>query len=198
MDCNATPSDGCETFVMGNDINNCGGCGTTCKVGQICKAGACQENQVTCATPGITCAQAACYETGRYSISAGGGIVVDLNNGRRLWTRATRAPLAHPNAVNDCQSLVLEGINGWRMPTYVEQVATRYKNDQPSHQCTVCNPAVDQAAFNDVMNQTAYSFYYQTDTMNTNGWEEVIYCADTTTIDNATPAIFFCTHDPLP
>ena len=196
--CSSDPNSGCETLVTGTDINNCGGCGLTCKVGQVCKAGSCQENQVTCASPGITCAQAGCYEGGRYSISTGGAIVVDLNNNRRLWTRHTRGPLAEADAVTDCSSLVLEGINNWRLPTFAEQSTTLYKANMPAHQCTVCNPAVDQAAFDDVINQSAYSYYYVTATYNSGqmGWQEVIYCADTTS--TISTSIFFCIHDPLP
>jgi len=198
LHCSSDPTTGCETYVMGNDANNCGGCNLKCKVGQVCNAGACQENQVTCASPGITCRMPGCYQAGRYSISAGGGIVVDLNNGRRLYTRATRGPLTHTNASNDCKTLVLEGINGWRLPAYDELATTLYMAGGLQG-CPTCDPAVDQAAFNDTPADTGY---YLTDTFNSTrmGWNTVYYCDGRNNYqnDNATPVIYRCLHDPLP
>ena len=40
VDCNKNPADGCEVFV-GDDPNNCGGCGLKCDAGVICWKGAC-------------------------------------------------------------------------------------------------------------------------------------------------------------
>jgi hypothetical protein len=39
-DCNHRDSDGCEVYT-GDDPNNCGGCGVTCKAGELCWKGAC-------------------------------------------------------------------------------------------------------------------------------------------------------------
>jgi hypothetical protein len=171
-----------------------------CAVGQVCKSGACAENTVTCGSPGVTCEQATCYQSGRYSISTGGGVVVDLMNGRRLFTRATRGPLAYTAATNDCQELVLEGINNWRLPTYLELATTLYMEGVPTYMCTVCNPAVDQAAFNDIASH-APNYYYQTSTYNTgmSGYDSVYYCDGRNAYANpaASTELFFCTHDPL-
>jgi hypothetical protein len=38
--CNLSSSDGCETNVL-TDSRNCGGCGTRCSSGQVCRAGEC-------------------------------------------------------------------------------------------------------------------------------------------------------------
>jgi hypothetical protein len=40
-DCNIDSGDGCETFLNGSDVNNCGGCNTVCAFGESCTAGVC-------------------------------------------------------------------------------------------------------------------------------------------------------------
>jgi hypothetical protein len=207
MHCSANPNSGCETYVMGNDASNCGGCGVTCKVGQICASGSCQENQVTCSSAGVTCQQASCYIGGRFSISSGGGIVVDLSNGpRNLWTRATRTLNAgHASIVEDCETLVLEGISGWRLPEMTEYQELDYMTGGLKG-CPTCYPAIDQAAFPDTANyynNTSYMGSYWSNTANTGssgpGWYGDDECdgrSQTVETPVGTP-MYRCIHNPL-
>lgn len=146
---------------------------------------------------GITCTQAACYENGRYSISAGKTIVVDLKNSRRLWSRAKRGPLSHAAASTDCKLLVLESLNGWRLPTYPEVAATLYMAGGLQG-CPTCDPAIDQAAFNDTLPSSSAQFYLS-DTYNNTaaGWDTCDYCSGRNNNPSAQDQVFRCTHDPL-
>src|SRR5262249_24941037 len=72
-----------------------------------------------------------------------------------LETRATRGPLTEATARNDCLSLALEGINGWRLPTYAELAALFYMTGGLQG-CPTCAPAIDQAAFADTKISTDY------------------------------------------
>jgi hypothetical protein len=205
--CSSDPTTGCETFIAGTDANNCGGCNVVCKVGQVCSAGTCKENQVTCASPGITCQQAGCYQAGRYSISTGGGIVVDLTNGRNLWTRMTRnTPAAQPGhntAVSDCATLVIEGVNGWRLPTYTELIELNYMTGGLQG-CLTCNPAVDQAAFPDTQASITASpdgaYWSNTYDSSRAGWDSDNFCDGRNNYqDPGTGAGYYrCIHNPLP
>lgn len=40
--CNSSLADGCETYVLGSDRNNCGSCRGTCSPSAICVAGRCR------------------------------------------------------------------------------------------------------------------------------------------------------------
>jgi len=40
--CNSSLADGCETYVLGSDRNNCGSCRGTCAPSAICVAGRCR------------------------------------------------------------------------------------------------------------------------------------------------------------
>jgi hypothetical protein len=201
--CSSDPNSGCETYVKGTDVNNCGGCNVKCKVGQLCSAGSCVENQVTCATPGITCQQAGCYQSGRYSISAGGGIVVDLTNSRMLWTRATHSTTGHNAAVSDCNLLVLEGVNGWRMPTYAELSLLNYMTGGLNG-CPTCSPAIDQSAFPDTaagLQMSPDGAYWSNSYNSTRmGWDSDNYCDGRNNYQDAGTGlgVYRCVHDPGP
>ncbi|HEX4462186.1 MAG TPA: hypothetical protein VIA18_29620 [Polyangia bacterium] len=203
MHCSSDPNSGCETYVMGNDVNNCGGCNTKCKVGQVCNAGVCGENQVTCSSPGITCQQAGCYHAGQYSISTGGGIVVDLVNGpRNLWTRTTRTITGHSAAVSDCATLVLEGVNGWRMPTFAELVELNYMTGGLQG-CPTCDPAIDQAAFPDTaasLTATPIDGYWSNTYDGTIGWDVDDECDGRNNYQDSGTGLgaYRCIHDPGP
>jgi hypothetical protein len=193
-DCANGPIDGCETYIKGNDMNNCGACNNKCKVGQICSSGVCNENIITCSSAGVTCAQSGCY-TNMFAISAGGLIAVDLANGRRLWTRATRGPDGHTNAKADCASLSVEGINNWRLPATFSELGQTLLHPGGLNGCPTCYPAIDQAAFPD----TVISNDYLTDFYNTgrSGYDCVEFC-DGRNNYQSTTAYYRCTHDPLP
>jgi hypothetical protein len=192
-DCKNGDADGCETNVLGSDANNCGACNAPCLVGQVCTAGACKDNIVTCASTGITCAQATCF-TNTNAISVGGGIVVDVAKGRRLWTRATRALAAEAAAEADCASLVLEGISGWRLPTSFAELGQTLLYPGGLQGCPTCAPAIDQAAFPD----TRLGDDYLTSHFNTGrgGYDTVEFC-DGRNNYQAAGSVYRCTHDPL-
>lgn len=193
-DCANGPTDGCETSTAA-DAANCGGCGKKCLVGQVCSNGACADNLVTCTSPGIKCVKDGCT-TGKFAVSAGGGIAVDTVNGRRLWTRASRGPVTYSMAKSDCATLSLEGVIGWRLPmTYAEipQFMTGGLNG-----CPTCNPAVDQAAFPDTKaNSTGY--WTSSYNMARAGYDTVDYCdgRNNYQTDPTTMLLYRCTHDPL-
>jgi len=195
-DCVNGPIDGCETYVLGSDAANCGGCNMVCKVGQKCNSGSCGEIQVTCSSAGVTCTQAGCYQAGRYSISSGGGIVVDLNTARRLWTRAPFATNGHSVAAMTCSTLALEGINAWRLPAYTEIQPLQFMTGGLNG-CPTCFPAIDQAAFKNI----DYTTQYWTSDYNSSkaGWDTPNFCDGRNNYFDATgPLPFLCTHDPLP
>src|SRR5262249_15140409 len=43
-DCDRDPSNGCETYVYGDDPANCGACAKVCSMGDSCHKGACVSN----------------------------------------------------------------------------------------------------------------------------------------------------------
>jgi len=187
-DCLNGPSDGCEAHLIDSDTN-CGSCGFACKLGQHCSGSTCAEVSLTCSSPGITCAQSACYEAGRYSISKNGqgAIAVDTANNRILWTRDKRGP----SIGNDCATLTLEGISGWRLPIIAEYASLAY---MAGTGCPVCNAAIDQAAFisptssKNFWSNTYFSGFYSTEN----------YCTGKAEPGDSTKAYYFyCVHDPL-
>lgn len=143
--CSQSVDDGCEVHTDA-DSDNCGVCGKACFIGQLCGASMCNENQVSCVLTG-TCAQAFCNDLGHYSVTK--GIVVDLKTNRTLWQRtAFPNTMDYATAVKSCDSLVIEGVDHWRVPTSAELGAIVYKagglNGCPSN---YCSPCLDQAAF---------------------------------------------------
>jgi hypothetical protein len=67
-DCNLNGSDGCEVAIRGSDINNCGGCGIRCTIGDpICVSGTCTP---TCGGNGQPCCGGQC-STSNLSCQAG-------------------------------------------------------------------------------------------------------------------------------
>jgi hypothetical protein len=57
-DCNGNPADGCETQIIGSDVNNCGACGNVCPSGSatqhaVCTSGVCMLSN--CALGTETC-----------------------------------------------------------------------------------------------------------------------------------------------
>ena len=156
------------------------------------------ENHVDCATPGISCQKPGCYDPGRYSISIGAGIVVDLMTRRRLWTRITRGPQLHSDAVSDCKALALEGVSGWRLPTYFELGDLTFMPGGLQG-CPTCDPAIDQAAF--ISTPDSASAYYLSDEYDNQGqgWWQVWYCDGRAyKHSTANQSLYRCTRDPLP
>jgi hypothetical protein len=189
--------DGCETFTGGTDNNNCGGCGVKCLVGQFCMGGSCVENVVNCSTSGATC-QAATCSSGTLSVSLTGDIVVDTANGRRLWSRPVQPKAIHDVANNFCNSLVLDGISGWRLPA-VNELSQTLRGPGGLQGCGQCNPAIDQAAFPNV----PMSDLEWTTSPGPGGvFKLVDYCGGRSTYygDPSTGEMYTyrCTHDPGP
>lgn len=205
-DCVNGPADGCETYVAG-DPQNCGACGRRCLVGQVCNSGTCAENQVTCASPGVSCAQSSCFDAGHFSVSS--GIVADLKNGRRLWERrlgANGAKVSWFQARTYCQTLVLEGINSWRLPSYTELSQIAYKTGGLQGCDTArgyCDPALDQAAFPGAA-QAAGLYVWSTDQdtrLSPPGYYTYFFCDGRKNYSNDPTSgsnHVRCTHDPLP
>ncbi|HVU02832.1 MAG TPA: DUF1566 domain-containing protein [Polyangiaceae bacterium] len=194
-DCANGIADGCETDVMASDANNCGDCGVKCPVGQACGGGTCADAIVTCASAGVTCAQATC-SAGTMAISAGGGIVVDTGNGRRLWTRATRGPTTEPAAEADCAALNLEGITGWRLPASFAELGQTLLYPGGLQGCPTCQPAVDQAAFPDTTAGDYWTSHYNNGRA---GYDTVEFCdgRNNYQTDGSGSLPYRCTHDPL-
>jgi hypothetical protein len=193
-DCNNSPKDGCETSVKGEDPKNCGACGTTCGLAQACVKGQCIEYEVTCTTPNITCAQPTCFIPNRFSVTE--NVVIDRQNGRRLWQRALQDEVLHPVAVTACTNLKVDGINnGWRLPTYTELAALLYK---AAPGCPTCGPATDQAVFPNVpINDRLWS---STPGLLPEQFETMSFCDGIPNAEegkNTDPYPFRCTHDPI-
>src|SRR5262249_33278284 len=61
--CAGQPGTNCETFVLGNDPNNCGACGHVCSTangtpvcnGGVCGVGSCNQGFAHCAPTGTDC-----------------------------------------------------------------------------------------------------------------------------------------------
>lgn len=180
-----------------SDPQNCGGCANACLLGQICHNAGCVENSVNCSSPGATC-QASTCSSGQLSVSASGDVVVDLKNGRRLWSRAHQPTAIYDVASNFCGKLSLDGVTtGWRLPTAAEGDSTLLAPGGLQG-CGQCNPAIDQAAFPGV----AASELEWTTTPGPGGvFDLVDYCGGRSTYygdptsDNYS---YHCTHDPLP
>ena len=196
-DCVNGPADGCETYLLGSDGDHCGTCGNRCLVGQACSSGSCAESTVTCSSPGASCAQPGCFDPGRWAVTP--GVAVDLQDGRRLWTRLSLGPSSHFQAQTSCQGLALEGITGWRLPTYAELAKTLFKAGGLQG-CPVCNPSVDQSVFPGTLNTGDGGFYWTTDLDPSGGWETVFYCDGRKNYPAAGGTLlqYRCTRDPLP
>lgn len=193
-DCNTDPSDGCETHVLGNDRNHCGTCNEPCLVAQTCAGGSCLDTTVDCYSPGIGCEQTICYESGRYAVTP--GIVVDLRHERRLWHRLSLTNNDFTEANNFCNNATTGGLTGWRLPTYAELADLLYQAGGLDG-CPTCNPAIDQAAFDDV--PSGGPLYWTTDTYSAGYYHRVSFCdgrknypAEATDRNYAR-----CTHDPV-
>jgi hypothetical protein len=95
---------------------------------------------------------------------------------------------------------VLEGVNGWRLPTASEMSATLWMTSSLKP-CPVCNPGVDQSAFNDtlpVMGATDVAYQSNTYSNSASGWEDMDYCYGFNGGVLTDTAMFRCIHDPLP
>jgi hypothetical protein len=145
-DCKNGPADGCETLVNGSDTSNCGSCGHACLIAQSCSTGTCTNNAPNC----VSGCDSNCTSPGRFAVD--GNIVVDLQNGRKLWQRGYIANIKGEFATGYCQGLNLDGITGWRLPTSAElKDATSGIVLKPGglQACATgyCCPSIDQAAF---------------------------------------------------
>jgi hypothetical protein len=179
-----------------SDPQNCGGCGKVCLLGQICHNAGCIENTVNCSSPGATCQLSSC-SNGQLSVSAAGDVVVDVANGRRLWSRAAQAATTFGVANGFCGSLKLDGVDsGWRLPTFTEAGQTTL-HAAGLMGCPTCDPAIDQAAFPGV---AADATDWTTSPGPGGVYQLVDYCAARSTYygdptsDNES---YHCTHDPL-
>jgi hypothetical protein len=206
MDCVNGPADGCETYTAGDPLN-CGACNHKCLVGQVCNSGTCVDNQVTCSSAGATCAQAYCFDAGHFAVTT--GIVVDLLNSRRLWERvlgASGAKVNYNTARNYCATLVLEGVTGWRLPTYAELASVAYKTGGlmgcPTNK-GYCDPAWDQAAFTGIgAGIGPYVWSSDQDSATSPPTYYTYYYCDGRKNYPDDPSVGMdyvrCTHDPLP
>ena len=192
-DCNKNAGDGCETSIMGSDPAHCGSCTKACLVAQSCDAGACGDDTVTCSSAGVKCVQASCNQAGRYGVTA--DVVVDLQNGRRMWQRVLQAPAVYDVAALFCSNLVLLGLKSWRLPTYAELATLLYQEGGLTG-CPTCDPATDQAAFPAVPSSALVwsSTPYMTGT-----YQAVNFCDGRMKYptDITTPTNFRCVHDPI-
>jgi hypothetical protein len=158
----------------------------------------CQVSQAPCAgSSGTTiCIDISTCSSGQLSVSATGDVVVDVNNGRRLWSRAAQPGAIFDVARNFCNNLSLDGVTtGWRLPTRAEGSMTLL-NPGGLQGCGQCDPAIDQAAFPGV----AKDDLEWTTTPGPSGVYDLIdYCGGRSTYyGNPTDSYsYHCTHDPL-
>jgi hypothetical protein len=105
----------------------------------------CELTSPTCENTG-TCRQSFCSEGhGRYLATE--DIVIDRDNGRRLWERGFGPAGIYAGAAARCASLTVEGIAGWRVPTSTELASIIFKPGGLGGGPDTCQPSIDQAAF---------------------------------------------------
>jgi hypothetical protein len=71
--CNSSAADGCEVLTGGSDVNNCGGCGTTCAATDYCATGACtpkKRNSQSCSGT-EECSSGICFGDGSCGLPDG-------------------------------------------------------------------------------------------------------------------------------
>ncbi len=192
-DCNKTAADGCETSLLSSDPAHCGACSKACLLAQSCATGACGDDTVTCSSNGVACAQASCNQAGRYAVTT--DVVVDLQNGRRLWQRGLQAPAVYDVAGVFCANLVLAGLKSWRLPSYTELATLLYQQGGLSG-CPTCDPATDQAAFPAVPSSATV---WTTELYMPSIYQTVNFCDGRKKYptDITTPTAFRCVHDPI-
>lgn len=134
-------------------------CDAACLLGQRCNAGQCEDVFAACGLVdgGGGCPEPACTDPGRFSLDAS-GIVIDVWNGREMWSAKTEAPMTHADAAAFCAGLTLGGVTGWTLPDAAMQAELAslfaFGGNPPHGPFTCpgkCLPIVDQAAFPDTV-----------------------------------------------
>ena len=154
------------------------------------------EDDTSCPAAG-SCEDPSCSEPARYSIDA--EIVVDLENGGRLWQRGDAKDLDHAQATAYCASLSLGGVTGWRLPDGAESgsIVLRAGGLKGCGVKGYCTPAIDQAAFPD----TEVDLYWTSQPYEPGMHFSRSFCDGRSTpykeLDSALHAVR-CVHDPLP
>lgn len=143
-DCDGESDNGCEIFVLGDDDENCGACGNTCEVHEVCVDGACSTDEEWAYWPAPPDAP------DDYDLSIP-GIVYD-NITELYWERNPPGPEAgdgrfktHEEATAYCRDLRLGGYDDWRLPTMIQLVSIV---DHTKFQAT----AINEEAFPDTEN----------------------------------------------
>ena len=141
-------------------------------------------------TPSVEVA-AVCEEPGRYDVRA--DVVVDTANGGRLWQRAADPALrSQPEAIAYCDSLVLGGEAGWRLPIVQELQTLRLKPSGLEGGPQYCMPSIDQTAF---PSTPAAEFWSATVRDAGDGLYTEFDDGRTHPSDLATPMYVRCVHD---
>ena len=136
-------------------------------------------------------AAAVCEEPGRYDVRA--DVVVDTANGGRLWQRAVDPALrSQPEALAYCESLVLGGERGWRLPIVQELQTLRLKPSGLEGGPQYCMPSIDQTAF---PSTPAAEFWSATVRAAGDGLFTEFDDGRTHPSDLATPMYVRCVHD---
>ena len=134
---------------------------------------------------------AVCEEPGRYDVRA--DVVVDTANGGRLWQRAVDPALrSQPEAIAYCESLVLGGERGWRLPIVQELQTLRLKPSGLEGGPQYCMPSIDQTAF---PSTPAAEFWSATVRAAGDGLFTEFDDGRTHPSDLATPMYVRCVHD---
>jgi hypothetical protein len=192
LDCNVGAEDGCETDGT-TDAKNCSMCGLSCGLTQTCIGSGCGDVFTSCAEAG-NCPDPTCQELNRFSVNT--DVAVDLQNLRALWQRSSKGPLTFVEATDYCANAAFSGVSGWRLPTSLE-LSNILNNAGGFDGCGApsCNPAVDQAVFND-----SYSDDYWTSDVGIPADSHICrsFCTGFEASYTTSAHYTRCTHDPLP
>lgn len=158
---------------------------SACSLGFSCVAGdpdhylpaRCSPHLTSCSATEVKCEQPQCSEVGRWAVTP--GIATDIRSSQHLLYQRVLLPKDNNAPVPGgqvkgfaaakayCDKMVIEGVAGWRLPSYIELQVLTLNPPPPGlpspYPAQYCSPALDQAAFPNTLQpdlNTPGGFYF--------------------------------------